>query len=154
MDTQISVPISSSLFLELVDFLRSNGDPRDPVLAVSDAIDYWLANANWKPELLCESGTPGYQWKTLFLPDKTEMRMQYKGKYFYARVMGDQVIYNGNPISPASFVNTVTGTSRNAWRDVWIKRPSDTEWQFANECRSDYVAATDGTRSAGGSAVA
>ena len=51
MKTQISVPICTQQFLELVNFLRSNGDPRDPVEIVSVAIDYWLDNASWRPEL-------------------------------------------------------------------------------------------------------
>jgi|KBSSwiStaDraftv2_1062776.scaffolds.fasta_scaffold10095535_1 hypothetical protein len=25
--------------------------------------------------------------------------------------------------------------SRNAWRDLWIKRPEDKEWKLAGECR-------------------
>lgn len=135
MKTQISVPVSTDLFLEMVDFLRSNSDPRDPVVAVEVAIDYWLQNASWKPELLQESSARGYQWKGLFLPDGTEIRMQYKGAYAYARVEGDDIVYRGQPISPASLANTVAGSSRNAWRDLWLKRPADKEWRLADDCR-------------------
>ena len=70
MNTQISVPMSIWLFLDLAEFLRSKGDARDPVLAVSDA-------------------------------------------------------------------NTVSWTTRNAWRDLWIKRPADSEWLLADDCRGD-----------------
>ncbi|MBK6594337.1 MAG: hypothetical protein IPG23_17470 [Burkholderiales bacterium] len=62
MKTQISVPIETDQFLGLVDFLRSNGDARDPVIAIADAIDYWIENASWKPELLtkaCRAATSG-----------------------------------------------------------------------------------------------
>ena len=79
MKTQISIPIETEQFLGLVDFLRSNGDARDPVIAIADAVDYWMENASWKPELLTKSVSRGYQWKSLFLPDRTEVRMQYKG---------------------------------------------------------------------------
>ena len=137
MKTQISVPIYTQQFLELANFLRSNGDPRDPVEIVSVAIDYWLDNASWKPELLSESDTRGYQWKNLFLPSGTQIRMQYKGAYFYAKVDGDEIIYDGKPISPGSLANTIAGNSRNAWRDLWIKRPEDKEWKLADECRSE-----------------
>lgn len=139
MKTQISVPIYTQQFLELANFLRSNGDPRDPVEIVSVAIDYWLDNASWKPELLSESDTRGYQWKNLFLPSGTQIRMQYKGAYFYAKVDGDEIIYDGKPISPGSLANTIAGNSRNAWRDLWIKRPDDKEWKLADECRSEVT---------------
>lgn len=139
MKTKISVPIYTQQFLELANFLRSNGDPRDPVEIVSVAIDYWLDNASWKPELLSASDTRGYQWKNLFLPSGTQIRMQYKGAYFYAKVDGDEIIYDGKPISPGSLANTIAGNSRNAWRDLWIKRPDDKEWKLADECRSEVT---------------
>ncbi len=136
MKTQISIPIDTELFLGLVDFLRSNGDARDPVAAISNAIDYWMDNASWKPELLTKSASRGYQWKNLFLPDRTEVRMQYKGVYSYAKVEEDELVYNGHPISPGNLANTITSSSRNAWRDLWIKRPSDTDWCLADDLRS------------------
>lgn len=139
MKTQISVPIYTQQFLELANFLRSNGDPRDPVEIVSVAIEYWLDNASWKPELLSESDTRGYQWKNLFLPSGTQIRMQYKSAYFYAKVDGDEIIHDGKPISPGSLANTIAGNSRNAWRDLWIKRPEDKEWKLADECRSEVA---------------
>ncbi len=143
MKSCISIPIQTDQFLELANFLQSNKDPRDPVEMVSTAIQYWLDNANWKPELLEEvsSTVRGYQWKNLFLPQGTQIRMQYKGTYFYARVEDDQIVYRGKPISPGSLANTVAGTSRSAWRDLWIKRPQDKEWKLADECRSKEEAA-------------
>jgi hypothetical protein len=137
MQIDVSVPIPTQQFLELSDFLRSKNDRRDPVLAVRDAIDYWLQNADWKPELLSQSATRGYQWKSLFLPEGTEIRMSYKGTYHYAKVEGDQIIYEGKTISPGSLANTITSSSRNAWRDLWIKRPDDKEWKLSDDCRRE-----------------
>lgn len=130
----VSVPIPTCQFLELTDFLRNKKDQRDPVLVISDAIDYWLLNADFKPELLVEekSGN-GYQWKKLFLPHGTKLRMQYKEVYFYAKIEGDEVIYEGKPVSPATMVNAISGTSRSAWRDLWFKRPEDKEWLPAKD---------------------
>lgn len=138
METQISIPIATRQFLELAAFLKAQGDSRDPVLAVQDAIDYWLDNASWKPELLrqAQPSNLGYQWKGLFLPDSTEVRMQYKSDWYYAKVEGDKLIYEGEPITPGRLANTVAGTSRNAWRDLWIKRPTDAEWLLADDCRA------------------
>ena len=140
MKTQIAVPVGTEQFLELADFLRSNNDPRDPVDVVATAIEYWMDNASWKPELLSESDTRGYQWKSLFLGDGTQIRMQYKGTYFYAKVEGDEIIYQGKSISPGSLANTIAGSSRNAWRDLWIKRPDDKEWKLADDCRRETKA--------------
>ena len=143
MKTHLSVPVETSLFLRLAGFLESNGDLRDPVIMVSDAIEYWLDNATWKPELLAASDSLGYQWKSLFLPDATQIRMSYKGKYFYAKVEGDKIIYDGKSISPGRLVNTIAGSSRSAWRDLWIKRPNDNEWKFADHCRPEFIEAGD-----------
>lgn len=137
MKTQISVPIPTAQFLELAEFLRSKGDPRDPVVVVSDAIDYWMVNADWKPELLVESDARGYQWKNVFLPHGTQIRMQYQGTYAYAKVEGDDLTYQGRPISPGSLAKTVAGGyNRNAWRDLWVKRPEDREWIVADDLRA------------------
>jgi hypothetical protein len=137
MNSNISVPIQTTQFLELANFLQSNGDPRDPVEVIATAIEYWLDNASWKPELLSgvSGDARGYQWKTLFLPHGTQIRMPYKNTNYYAKVEGDEIIYDGNSISPASLANTITGTSRNAWRGLWIKRPNDKEWLLADDCR-------------------
>ena len=136
MNTQIAIPIPTDLFLELADFLRKSNHPGDPVSIIHSAIDYWMDNASWKPELL-EKRMPGrgYQWKSLFLPEGTQVRMPYKGKYYYATVVGDELTYENKPITPAKFANTIAQSSRNAWRDLWIKRPSDPEWRLADDCR-------------------
>jgi len=138
MKSTISVPVPTGQFLELVDFLRQEGDARDPVEVVSFAIQYFLDNASWKQDdLLVKSDSRGYQWKALFLPHGTEIRMQYKGQYYYAKIEGDRLVYNGSSTSPATLANTITGTSRNAWRDLWIKRPGDRDWTLADECRRE-----------------
>lgn len=138
METQVPIPVATRQFLELADFLKSQGDSRDPVLAVVDALDYWMENASWKPELLRQAPTSnlGYQWKSLFLPDSTELRMQYKGEWSYARADGDKLLYEGEAITSGRLANTIAGSSRNAWRGFWIKRPCDGEWLLADECRA------------------
>ncbi|MTD33604.1 hypothetical protein [Paludibacterium denitrificans] len=62
---------------------------------------------------------------------------QVKEVEYEATVEENQFIYQGSPISPASLANSITGTRRNAWRDLWIKRPNVTEWRLADDCRSD-----------------
>ncbi|MBA3352369.1 MAG: hypothetical protein H0U23_08105 [Blastocatellia bacterium] len=138
MKSQIAVPIPTEQFVELVNFLREEKDIRDPVEVVSYAIEYFLNNAAHKQDdLLVTRSSHGYQWKNLYLPDKTQIRMQYKGRYFYATVERDEIIFERTPISPGSLANKIAGSSRNAWRDLWIKRPEDKEWKLADDCRRD-----------------
>ena len=144
METQISVPVYTEQFIELFQFLRSKGDRRDPVMVIADAIDYWMQNADWKPELLRQSTGRGYQWKSIFLPDGTEVRMQYKGQYYYASVEDDQLMYQGDSTTPGRLANTIAGSSRNAWHDLWVKRPTDVEWHLADALRNADTSAQEG----------
>jgi hypothetical protein len=33
--------------------------------------------------------------------------------------------------------NIIAKSSRNAWRDLWIKRPDDKDWKLADDCRAE-----------------
>src|SRR3989442_8675503 len=142
MKTHVSVPVPTELFVGLVDFLRAEGDGRDPVEVVATAVDYWLENASYKPELLTipSPESRGYTWKhkdcSVFLPHGTQIRMPYKGQYYYAKVEGDHIMFDGQPITPGAFANAVTKSSRNAWRDLWIKRAGEKEWILADNTRT------------------
>lgn len=47
-----------------------------------------------------------------------------------------KIDYEGNSYSPSEFARVVANnTSRNAWRDLLIKRPGDTEWTLADDLR-------------------
>ncbi len=138
-ESYINVPVPISSFLGLVDFLKEQGSKRDPVQTVETAIEYWIDNASWKQEdLMPEIFTKdrGYRWKRVFLPHGTRIRMRYKGKYYYAQVQEDEIIYEGRAISPSELANNVTNSSRNAWRDLEIRRPEDDEWYSADDLRS------------------
>ena len=78
----------------------------------------------------------GYHWKPLFLPPGTKVRMTYKGGTFHVAVDGDDFIYDGKKMSPSEFAKTVAaGTARNAWRDLWLKRPTDRDFRLADDVR-------------------
>jgi hypothetical protein len=134
----ISVPISTDIFIGLVDFLREKNSPRDPLEVIESAIAYWTDNADWKEEILSPVGVAtGYSWKALFLPSGTVLRLRYESEYHYAKIEGDKLVYHGAPIrSPNQFALEVTGGARDAWRDVWIKRPGDEDFVVANSLRS------------------
>ena len=150
MNTQITVPVSTKQFIELANFLNEQGSNREPVEVIATAIDYWMQNASWKPEVLkpeiINTESRGYTWKykdrSIFLPHGTEIRMPYKGQYHYAKVEGDSICYQGGNVSPSVLANTITKSSRNAWRDLWIKRPGDQEWTLADDIRLGIRRAT------------
>jgi hypothetical protein len=89
------------------------------------------------------SDTIGYMWRhgksRLFLPHDTEIRMEYRGKDFCAKVNGDQIIYDGNPVTPSALAKQIAAnTSRNAWRDLWVKFPGDDDWRLAQDLREGH----------------
>jgi hypothetical protein len=147
----LNVPIPTADFLKLVDFLRENDSPLDPVIAIQEAIDDWIAMSgtwseeDWRRILRLnedeEREQPkgdGYLWKTVLLPPGSSVRMKYKGKDYHATIEGDAFIYNNKAISPSEFANLVAGgTARNAWRDLWIKRPTDRQFRPATHFRRE-----------------
>jgi len=148
MSSEIGIPVSTGLFLRLYDFLKEHGSDRDPAEVVSTAIEYWMDNAAWKAsDLMPESASArpiGYHWRPLLLPPATKVRMKYKGGIHYASVVGDAFVYEGESMSPSEFANRVAGgTNRNAWRDLWIKRPHDAEFHLADDLRRPAITVSD-----------
>lgn len=135
----IHIPIPTELFVRLSDFLRKEGSDSDPVDTIRVAIEYWMDNASWKQEALLPGvfdQEKGYRWKQVFLPHGSLIRMKYKNRFYYAKVEGDVITYDNKSVSPSELANAITGTSRNAWRDMEIKRPNDAEWFLADFIRS------------------
>jgi hypothetical protein len=89
-------------------------------------------------------GAGGYYWRSseasLFLPDGTDIRMKYRGEFHYARIEGNYLIFQGNRLSPHRMAGLITKTSRNAWQDLWIKRPDDSDWALADTFRPKQTA--------------
>jgi hypothetical protein len=77
----------------------------------------------------------GYQWKTLFLPDASKLRMRYARQSYYAEVVGEELLYQGDSLSPSQFAKAVAGDGRNAWRDLWIRFPGEKNWTLAATLR-------------------
>lgn len=136
--SEISIPIPTSTFIGLVDFLRETNSARDPIEVIESAIEYWMQNADWKDEILSPptGAATGYSWKSVFLPSGSTLRIKYNLQYHYAKVEGDKLKYQGVQVSPNQFALKVAGSARDAWRDVWIKRPSDKDYVVANFLRA------------------
>jgi hypothetical protein len=87
--------IPPAIYDELLSYLRKSGCALTPTEAISNAIKFWIAQqqANLLPER-------GYQWKQLFIPDATRVRMNFDGEWYFARVEGDELMYQGRAVSP------------------------------------------------------
>jgi hypothetical protein len=81
----------------------------------------------------------GYQWKQLFLPDATRLRVRKDDEWRHAEVVGDDLIYEGRPVSPNQLVQQVTGGGRNAWRELWIRFPGEKTWVIAASLRTRQI---------------
>jgi hypothetical protein len=136
----VCVPIPSSVYLEVANYLREAQSSTTPSEFFCMAVDYLRDNIDMKPEdlgHLLEKPTHGYMWKQLFLPAGTLARMKYKGKWYQAEVVGNDFLYHSELMSPSQFANQVTNSNRNAWKDIFIKRPGDSGWTLADKMRSD-----------------
>ena len=78
----------------------------------------------------------GYQWKSLFLPSGTKLRVAIRRKIYHAAVDGDRILYDGDEVSPAKLVNQLAGCTRNAWKHVWLLLPGEKRWQLAAAMRN------------------
>ena len=84
----------------LASFLREIDHPLSPADAAALAINQWIAAERGQLNRTAPVPTRGYQWKSLFLPEGTELRMHAAGRSFYARVEGDELVFDGHPVSP------------------------------------------------------
>lgn len=121
----------------LAQFLAESGSPVAPTEAATQAINQWIAAAKGQFTHLVPTPTQGYQWKSLFLPHGTELRMTFARQSFYARVEGDAICYQGRSMSPRQLTIAIAGDGHNAWRELWIRLPTATRWQPASLLRRE-----------------
>ncbi len=70
--------------------------------------------------------------------------MRYKGKNYFAFVRDDDIIFEEEGYSPSLLAKTIAGgTSRNAWRDLWIKERGSSQWVLADELRRPRISLED-----------
>lgn len=79
--------------------------------------------------------THGYQWKDVFLVDRTLLRTVIDGKNHIAEVQYDFLVYNRERTTPSRFANGHGKTGRNAWECIWVQRPGSQLWVRARELR-------------------
>ena len=79
--------VPPAVLAELRAYLRESGSTLSPAEAILDAIKLWIAKGR-------ADAVParGYQWKQLFLPDTTQVRVSAEERRHYADVAGDELI--------------------------------------------------------------
>jgi hypothetical protein len=134
----IRVALPAKIYLDLSFHLRKQGDLRNPDEVVGLAVRQWMANRSGMRAAGGNSGR-GYQWGELFLPEGAELKMCYRGTWFYANVVRDRLMYAGESVSPREWGLLVTGGVRNAWRDVWLRRSPTECWTRAAAWRDQQA---------------
>lgn len=120
----------------LANHLKLTGSTVSVSQALEEAIQAWMdADKERRPQAAGPSR--GYQWKSLFLPDSTELRMACADAQYYGRVTGDQIMFEGRSVSPRGMTLAIAGDGRNAWRDLWLKLPGERHWKQAIRCRRE-----------------
>jgi hypothetical protein len=129
--------LAADTYSALVSYLQECGSDAEPEEAAAVAIEEWIAHE--RRRALGSVGARanpdpgrGYQWKDLFLPSGSRLRMSCQSTYYYAEVRGDDIMFEGRSVSPAQMANTVGGNTRNAWRDISILLPGETRWKRAS----------------------
>ena len=139
MNAIASHTVAPHLLAELALHLRNTGSSLSVTQAASAAIRAWIgANTpQASPAPADPASSQGYQWKSLFLASGTELRMSTRSATYYARVKGDDIMYQGRRVSPRALTLAIAGEGRNAWRDLWLKFPGERYRKQAIRCRSD-----------------
>ncbi len=152
----IYLPCPTERFLSVIEMMQSRGIEQDPVSFIMDRLlDYAIENMMMKEDLFVPEADTfgiamGFRWGGVFLPSGTVLWFKYKGGNYYAKVEGDKLIYRGEPVppqgaprlrpgqevTPSEFANLVSGTMRNAWVTLYVRRPGDAEWRLADHLRA------------------
>ncbi len=127
--------ISPKTRAAVLRILRGRGDGRTVERLAEEAYLAWVEKVARDDAPAAQAGSRGYQWKSLFLPEGTQVRFAYKHETYYADVRGDKLMYMGRSYSPRRLLLHVTGTVRNAWRELWLRGPDDFRWHLADTRR-------------------
>ena len=139
MKSTMTLEVDTDTLLRLIGQLKARGGKQDVSAVINDAIELWMReqsklNMNGDP-----ASIRGYQWKSLFLPEGTQLRSWSYGEHNYALVVGDQIIHNGKSVSPNQFAQSFARSTRNAWTDLYVRRPEDKQFKLACRLRAELA---------------
>ncbi len=158
----VMIPLARELYVDLVRFSDGRIDPAE--LAHSQIMT-WIetmsfedpatwgerfdqAAGKYAPHLLQEreqrvqeitsdhrSKNKPLDWKEVSVPAGTEVRMTHKRAVQYGVVQNGGIVDADGEFTPNEWAAKVTGTARNAWRDLWFRLPSSSSWVSAQTLR-------------------
>ena len=134
MGNRRTVDLPTPFLLHLQDHLRLTGSKLSTEQAIIHAVEQWQTETAKSPSGPAAEPGYGYQWKELFLPHATRLRMIYLGTSYYAEVVGDSLRFKGRALSPRQMVMAVTGSVRNPWLELFIRFPLARDWKRAKSC--------------------
>ncbi len=100
---------------------------------VDCAVTDWLARQSSLGEAVPGAG---YRWKNLFLPAGTELRLEYNSSTHHARVIGDDLVFEGQRVSPRRMLMQLTGLTGNAWYWITVRLPGERQFVRARALRA------------------
>ena len=139
MKSTQSLQVDTDVLLKLRMHLGLAASAHDVADAVSTAIAFWLDHQVAEAGGADAAATRGYQWKSLFLPEGTVLRSWSYGEHNYARVEGDQIMHLGRAVSPNQFAQSFARSTRNAWTDLYVRRPGDKRFTLACRLRQQLA---------------
>lgn len=78
----------------------------------------------------------GWTWKGVNLPNGTELRAEYKGKEYTAKIIQDSWMQNGDvKNSPSHAAWSITQAGVNGWTFWQVRRPDSDQWISLNSLR-------------------
>lgn len=133
----VALPVSPHTMLALLQFIERSATLLTPAEIADQAILEWLESQRGDAECTPRPTLRGYQWKCLFLPEGTRLRVWCRHEHGYAEVIGDRLMHNGRSVSPNQFVAACAGTVRNAWVEINVLMPGETAWKLASVRRRE-----------------
>jgi hypothetical protein len=118
------------VYTELLFQMRKREDLRSQQEITLIALREWMEREYGQP------GDSGYQWKELFLPHGTRLRIIHRGRCYMAQVDGNLLMAEGKIVTPSAWATDVCGSVRNAWRDIYVRRNYREPWTHASDLRA------------------
>lgn len=146
MKSTMSVKVPTHALLDLIEQAGLNGESQDPSAIVLKAVEFWLAAQQKRAPAAEAAEVRGYQWKSLFLPEGTLIHCKTYGEQYYACVEGDAIVHEGRELSPNQLAALHADSVRNAWNDLYIRRPGDKFYKAASRLRREQAAADQAAR--------
>lgn len=132
MSYRVSLEVSPSTLRALLDYQAEQAPDLAPADLADIAICEWLQQRCASQQSLASNG---YFWKTVFLPQGSRLRISSCRGQHYAEVVGGELIYDSQSLSPNQFVLASLGNVGNAWKVIQVQLPGESDWTQALRLR-------------------